>query len=146
MKRFFSVLMAVCTVAFITACAEKSAYESLNPDKQKIVDTVLLHRDRWSDCDTIKFVEYDGKMFFITNYHSKDSRDDKFITALRTEDIKYYIVADLSFAEDKDGTLSFSTALMGLMYDWDNQLDDVQKKEVVSVAMMNCQVQKYVVK
>lgn len=140
LKKMLLFLTVICTVILLTACAEKSAFDSLSADKRQIVETVLLHKDALSDCNSIKFGGSEGHMYFITSYTDEYNGNEKFGGAALMKDIKYYSVGGNKFVKEEYDAWDHSRAIGGPAVKWDNTWDEESKKEAVVLAMRNYEI------
>lgn len=122
-------LIAIFMMFMITmcSCGLQSGYNSLTEHQKGIVDSVLSNSEKFSNCNKVKFSNYNGNTYFIASYTEYNSYNSASIV----KEQHYFIVTPDSFYSVSPNTYSSQT-WHGAVYDWDDNWDDITKRDILS--------------
>lgn len=127
-KKLTVIICFIFLVLILCGCAPQSEYDSLTAYQKGIVDNVLAHESKFSNCNGVKFGAYNGDTYFVASRTEYSS----FTGAGHVKETHYFIVTDSSFLEVDLDPYSSQTAY-GAIYDWDDSWDVITKKEQLAI-------------
>ena len=122
-KKIRLIVIFMMLVITLCSCGLQSGYNSLTEHQKGIVNSVLSNSEKFSDCNNVKFGNYNGKTYFIASY-----TEYSYSGVGVVKEQNYYIVTPDSFYSVSPDTYSSQT-WHGGVYDWDDNWDDETKKE-----------------
>lgn len=138
MKKIFVLFLIVLLSSFAITSCSNSNYDKLSDNNKSIVDNVLSHENMFSDCNGIKFDDYNGKKYFVatyTKYSNNANNDTPFGGAVGyVAETKYFVVDSETFTREEYDVYNGQTA-MGFTNEWDSNWDLETKREKLASAI-----------
>ena len=131
------LLIILLSVFFIilSSCSQASAYNSLSPEKQAIVDKVISNRYRFNGYNGIRFSQYNGQLYLVATKAPEITGPNAVgAYAAKVTSTRFFIVSSDSFEETKPDVYELQTQY-GSITAWDSDWDREKMQEVLTEAL-----------